>query len=291
MKDFLNTRTARAFLFTIGILAVANASVWYSLYIEEGRRELTVAFLDVGQGDAIFIEAPNGNQVLVDAGPNSKVLSELGKVMPWYDKSIDMIIVTNPDKDHIGGFIDVLKRFKVNKFLEPGTENKTLTNSTLHDLVESNGIEKLRAVRGMNIVLDEKKGIVLSVLFPDRDVSEESSNDGSIVMRLIYGETEVMLTGDASLQVEREVLEHAEAIQSDILKVGHHGSRTSTSKEFLETVRPAFAVISLGRANKYGHPHQEVIGTLDSYGAKILRTDELGTIVMKSDGGEFVLQN
>lgn len=289
MKDFFKTRTARAFLFAIGILAAANATVWHSVYIEEERRELTVAFLDIGQGDAIFIEAPNGNQILVDAGPNSKVLSELGNVMPWYDKSIDMIVVTNPDKDHIGGFIDVLKRFRVNKFLEPGTENKTLTNTTLHDLVEDRGIEKLKAGKGMNIVLDEKNDVVLSVLFPDRDVSEESSNDGSIVMRLTYGETEVMFTGDASLRVEREVLEHKEVIQSDILKVGHHGSRTSTSREFLETVKPEFAVISLGKANKYGHPHEEVIGTLDSYGAKILRTDESGTIVMKSDGKKFKL--
>jgi competence protein ComEC len=108
-------------------------------------------------------------------------------------------------------------------------------------------------------------------------------------MRLIYEETEVMLTGDASLKVEREVLKYGGGIQSDILKVGHHGSRTSTSKEFLETVKPEFAVISLGRANKYGHPHEEVLGILNSQNIKTLRTDELGTIVMKSDGKKFKL--
>lgn len=282
MKKFL--------LFLAALLVATNGAVWYAVYTESGRHELTVAFLDIGQGDAIFIEAPNGNQVLVDAGPNSKVLSELSKVMPWYDKTIDMIVITNPDKDHIGGFIDVLKRYKVSRSLEPGTENKTLTNIELHSMIKDQSLATTTARRGQKVVLDERAGVVLEILFPDRDVSEETSNDGSIVMRLVYGESEVMLTGDSTIKVEKEILAYgAENLQSDILKVGHHGSKTSTSEEFVKALNPQYAVISLGKENKYGHPSEETLATLSEFPLQVLRTDEQGTIVMKSNGQKFEL--
>mgnify|MGYP001589972856 CR=1 FL=1 len=294
----------------IVLLLVANTAVWHAVYTENQRKELTVAFLDIGQGDAIFIEAPNGNQVIVDGGPNSKILHELGKLMPWYDKTIDMIIVTNPDKDHIAGFADILKRYKVSYLIESGTQNKSLIHNTVQELAREKGVEKVTARRGMEIFLDEESDnqVVLTVLFPDKDVSKEKPNDGSIVMRLKYGKTEVMLTGDAPISVEKHILSLAESgagliaelnnrrkfaqeLTSDILKVGHHGSKTSTDAEFLAAVNPKFAVISSGKENKYGHPHEEVLATLAKFSQfplKILRTDELGTIVMKSDGKNFV---
>lgn len=289
------------------LLLIANAAVWHAVYTESGRKNLTVAFLDIGQGDAIFIEAPNGNQIVIDGGPNSKILHELGGLMPWYDKTIDAIVITNPDKDHVAGFADVLKRYEVSYLIESGTQNKSLIHNAVQELAREKGVEKITARRGMEIFLDDEPDgrVVLSVLFPDRDVSKEKPNDGSIVMRLKYGETEIMFMGDAPISVEKHLLSLAESgtglntgldmelgaglnLESDILKVGHHGSKTSTAEEFLMAINPKFAVISNGKENKYGHPHEEVLATLANFPLKILRTDEMGTIVMESDGKNFV---
>lgn len=270
------------------LLALASLAVWSVVYEEGGEKLLTVAFLDVGQGDAIFIESPSGAQVLVDAGPNSKVLGELGKIMPWYDKTIDMLVITNPDKDHIAGFIDVLKRYEVSYVIEPGTKNETETHELLQEMIEEKGLEKITARRGMKFDLGE--GVYLRVLFPDRDVSEQSSNDGSIVIQLVYGETEVMLTGDATSGVENQILSYSDTeLQSDILKVGHHGSKTSTDKSFVSALDPMYAVISSGEGNRYGHPSEQVMDVLEHYELEILRTDTHGTVVFTSDGKEFEL--
>lgn len=288
-------------LFVLAILfLLGNLMVWSGIYSKKrhlASKELTVAVMNVGQGDAIFIQAPNGNQVIVDGGPSAKILQELGGLMPWNDKSIDMIVITNPDKDHIAGFVDVLKRYDVQYLLESGTENNSLVNNEVKRLAEANKLEKILARRGMEIFLDEKAGVKLTILFPDRDVSKEKTNDGSIVMRLTYGETEVMLTGDAPSAVEKHLLALKTSfssstpelgLQSDILKVGHHGSKTSSNYEFVKAVAPKFALISLGKDNKYGHPSDEALGTLAAFPLEVFRTDHMGTIVMKSDGKRFV---
>lgn len=270
------------------LLLICNGVVWHAIYIESQRRDLTVAFLDIGQGDSIFIEAPNGNQVLVDAGPNAKVLTELGKVMPWYDKTLDMIIATHPDQDHIGGFVEVLKRYKIDYELEPGVKSESQTNKVIHELMEQGGVQIHQARKSMKVELDDD--VVLTILYPDRDVYEMETNDASIIARLTYGETEVMLTGDAPIKVEKETIAYEENIQSDILKVGHHGSKTSTSEQFVKVVNPVFAVISSGKGNKYGHPNQETLSTLAKFPIEVLRTDQMGTIIFKSDGKKFVLK-
>lgn len=288
MKDFFETKIEKILLFLILFLLACNGSVWSAVYTESERGELTVAFLDIGQGDSIFIEAPNGNQILVDAGPNAKVLSELGKVMPWNDKSLDMIVATHPDQDHVGGFVDVLKRYEVEYQLETGIKSETLTNKTIRQLLAQNNVETVIAKRTMRIELGD--GVTLTILFPDQDVEGMETNEASIIARLTYGDTEVMLTGDAPKETEKQVLAYGENIQSDILKIGHHGSKTSTDGEFVKAVNPEFVVISSGRGNKYGHPNEEVLETLASFPAEVLRTDQMGTIVFKSDGKKFVLK-
>lgn len=270
------------FFFTLALLAFA---IWvFYLNFHVSRRNLTFAMLNIGQGDALFIESPTGTQLLFDAGPPRKILSELTKVMPSYDKTIDAIVITNPDQDHIGGFQDVLKTYKVSQVFEPGTFNESRTYQNLETEIKNKNITKILAKQGMR--LDIGGGAYVDVLFPDRDVSEWTSNDGSIIARLVYGETSVMLTGDATFETERIVdSEYApQDLQSDVLKVGHHGSRTSTSDEFVKEVHPKHAVISDGKDNKYGHPHQEVLDLLTQYGVEVFRTDLLGTIIMKSDG-------
>ncbi|MES2315649.1 MAG: ComEC/Rec2 family competence protein [Patescibacteria group bacterium] len=258
----------------------------YLLYLDSKsqKHELTFAMLDIGQGDALFIESPTGTQILVDGGPPRKILGELAKVMSPFDKTIDAIIVTNPDADHISGFGDVLKAYKVGAVFEPGTVNDSKTYQNLETEIKNKNIPDILVKKGMRLNLGG--GAVIDILFPDRDVFDWSTNDGSIVAKLTYGEDSVMLTGDATAKTEGIVLQDfsAKDLHSTVLKVGHHGSRTSSSEAFVKAVAPQYAVISDGKDNKYGHPHQETLDTLNNVHAQIFRTDLLGTIIMQSDG-------
>lgn len=239
--------------------------------------------LDIGQGDAIYIEAPNGNQMLIDGGPPKAVLSALRSVMPFYDRTIDALLVTNPDKDHIAGFIDVLERYKVGTVTLPGTDSPTGTYAELEKAVSLEKAERVVAERDMKINLGG--GAFFEILFPDRDISGLGTNTGSIVGRLVYGQTSVMFTGDAPDEIEKYLISlDGKNLKSDILKVGHHGSRTSTSAEFVGFVSPSLALISDGKGNSYGHPHQETLETLEKFGVTVLRTDQVGTIRLVSDG-------
>ncbi|MDQ5954258.1 MAG: Lactamase protein [Patescibacteria group bacterium] len=254
------------------------------LNLKDKKDYLTFAMLNVGQGDALFIESPTGTQILIDGGPPRKILSRLSRVMPLFDKSIDAIIITNPDLDHIGGFLDVLKVYKVGKVYEAGTWNESKTYENLKNKIKEKNIPTSLAKKGMRINLGG--GAVLDILFPDRDVSTWTTNDGSVVAKLSYGETSVMLTGDATSETEKLILGNNTILDLDIdiLKIAHHGSRTSTSDIFVEAVSPEYALISSDGGKKYGHPHKETLDILNSFGSKIFRTDLLGTIIMKSDG-------
>ena len=268
------------------LVFILLCSVLFIIYLNlrTEREYLTFAVLNVGQGDAIYIESPTGTQILVDGGQPKKVLSRLSRVMPLFDRSIDGLLITNPDADHIGGFLDVLKVYKVGQVYEAGTWNESKIYESLKNKIQEKDIPVSLAKKGMR--LDLGGGAVLDILFPDRDVSDWTTNDGSVVMRLTYGETSIMLTGDATSETERLVLESniLEDLDVDILKVGHHGSRTSTSENFVQTLTPEYAIISSDGGKKYGHPHKETLETLNSFGVEILRTDILGSIIMKSDG-------
>lgn len=265
------------------LLLVANIFL-FSLEIKNYDRKLTFAMLDVGQGDALFIESPTGTQILVDGGPPRKILSQLARAMSPFDRHIDAIIITNPDQDHIGGLSEVLKKYKVGIIFESGTINDSKTYQNLKDEIKNKNIPDVLAKKGMRLNIGG--GAAVDILFPDRDVFFWTANDGSIVSRLSYGQTSVMLMGDATAMTEKIILKNNSPteLESDILKVGHHGSRTSTSFNFIKAVKPAYALISDGRENKYGHPHKDTLDTLAEFGARIFRTDLLGTIIMKSDG-------
>lgn len=277
----------RFLLVVLFLLVITNAYLIY-LDFKTSNKGLTLAMLDVGQGDALYIESPTGTKVLVDSGSEKKILSSLSKVMSPFDRRFDAIIMTNPDADHIGGFLDILDKYKVDASFHPGTVNDSRTFERLEAKLESKKIPEILARRGMKLNLGG--GAVIEILFPDRNVIDWTSNDGSIVAKLTYGKTSVMLTGDSTKETEKIVLSgpYKENLQSAVLKVGHHGSHTSTSTDFASVVRPSYALISLGKDNKYGHPHAETLETLNSLGVKIFRTDLLGTIVMKSDGEKEV---
>jgi competence protein ComEC len=272
--------------YLILFLILVNGVIWFAAWRLDAKT-LTVAFLDVGQGDAIYIEAPNGNQMLIDGGPNAAVLRELGKVMPFFDRSIDVVMETHPDADHIGGLGDVFSRFEVSYFLEPGIPNDTSQTITLLREVErEDGVARVLARRGM--VVDLGQGVLLEILFPDRDVETIETNTGSIVARLHFGETSVLLTGDSPSSIETYLVRlDPGRLDSDILKLGHHGSHTSTSKGFVEAVSPKVAIISAGKDNRYGHPHKDVLQTLDMAGVPYVSTADLGTIQFESNGAVF----
>lgn len=220
---------------------------------------------------------------MIDGGPGGVVLRELSKVMPFYDRSIDMLVVSNPDKDHMAGFLDVLRSFKVAAVVEPGTVGASSDYKALLVETEREKATHVIAQRGQRFGLGG--GVYFEVLFPDRDVSGLDTNDGSIVGKLVYGNTAFLFPGDAPSAIE-EYLAHIdkEHLDVDVLKVGHHGSKTSTSEALLGFASPAFAVISAGRDNRYGHPHAEVLDRLKQFEVETLGTYERGTIVMESDG-------
>jgi len=264
-------------------LLLVNFLVWYAVFCEDRGGILTVAFLDVGQGDAIFIDAPNGNQILLDGGPDRKVLTALGRVMPFYDRSIDLLVASHPDADHIGGLVDVLERFRVGAILEPELEPETQVYQRLAALVSQKGVELINPLRGTRV--DLGSGIFLEILSPDRSPLGWDPNDASLVARLVDGPTSFLLTGDAPAKIERYLASlDGNRLHSDVLKASHHGSRTSTAEEFLGAVRPKYVVISVGANNRYGHPHSEVLDRLAQFDTEILQTSESGDIIFESDG-------
>lgn len=267
-------------LFFLTFLIILDFLVWYQIF---NNGKLRVAFLDVGQGDSILVTSPSGNIMLIDGGPDRSVLEGLGREMGFLNKKIDFLMVSNPDKDHIAGFIPVLEKYKVLNVIIPGTVSSTETYQTFLDVVSNEGSNVFIARRGERI--DFGDGVFMDILFPDRDVSSLDTNTGSIVGKLVYGETDILFTGDVTGEVEEYLsIFDKDVLESEVLKVAHHGSKTSSNESFLEVVAPQYAVISLGKSNKYGHPHQEVLNNLSLVGAKILRTDEIGTVRLVSDG-------
>ena len=281
----MQTLRKHAVLFFVGILFAANFFIWYAVSAEE-RGILTVAFLDVGQGDAIFIESPTGKQILLDGGPDGSVLSRIGALLPFYDRSIDMLIVSNPDKDHFAGFIDVLKNYQVGNIMEPGTIPNTEIYKIFKEFIREEGATSVLARRGMNI--DLGGGAYLQILFPDRDVSGLSTNDGSIIAKLVYGGTSFLLPGDTTQNIEKYLVGlDGSNLDVDVLKLAHHGSKTSSSEPLLAVTTSEYAVISAGVKNRYGHPHREVLERLAKYNIPALGTYKEGTIIFESDGEQL----
>ncbi len=243
---------------------------------------LSISFLDVGQGDSIFIETPTGNQILIDGGPDDAVLAELGRMMPIGDRSIDMVIATHPDADHIAGLVSVLQRYDVEAFVDPGVEANTAVYRELMQTVESRVPRYITTSIGDRIVSDD--GAVLDVLAPYR-ISDDDTNSNSVVTRLSYGNLSVMLTGDTTSEIEQQLTRwYGNQLESEILKAGHHGSKTSTDREFVKAVHPIAGIISAGKNNRYGHPAPVVLEILEQAQMQIIGTYDEGTITFYSDG-------
>ena len=280
----------------LGVLVVGAVGVYVSPAAEgRGASDLSVTFLDIGQGDSIFIQSPTGKQLLIDGGPpDGGVLRRLSEEMGFFDRSIDIVLATHPDQDHIGGLPAVPDRYDVSEIVM--TENKSTTSAdkafvdAAEKEVQHDGAKIIYARRGMQF--DLGGGAILTILFPDRDPTNLESNMSSIVARLTYGTSEFLFTGDSPQAIEKYLVSlDASGLKSDVLKPGHHGSRTSSSQIFLDAVRPEYAVISSGKNNKYGHPHKEVMDALHAMGVETENTADVGSITFHSNGHDLWQEN
>ena len=252
-----------------------------SLADSKNEAGLKVYFFDVGQGDSIFIETEEKKQILIDGGPDNKVVQKLSEAMPFWDRTIDLVILTHTDKDHIFGLLEVLKRYRVKGIVETGIECGKAECLAWKELKEKEKAPIIFVKLGDSLVFDENTKIL--ILSPFAGLAGEKiskANNTSIVAKLSYGNHGILFTGDIEKQIEEKMILAGVDIDSDYLKIPHHGSKTSSTEYFLEKVSPLLAFISLGKDNSYGHPHQEVIDRLEKRNIKYYRTDELGTILL-----------
>lgn len=272
----------------IGLLVLLNIVSWQEVSRLSSGNDLMVDFLNIGQGDSIFITTPSNQQILIDGGPDSTVLDKLSQEMPFYDKTIELVVLTHPEKDHLVGLFDVLRRYKVKNILWTGIVRNTPEWEEWNALIKKEGANIIIAKAGDRVILQKEKPVIFfDILNPVEDIAGrefEDSNDTSIVLYLTVGKEKFLFAGDIGFGTEVQLLK--ENIMADVLKVAHHGSKYSTSEEFLKQVSPQVAVISVGE-NSYGHPTDELLARLNIFGIDILRTDVNGDIKIESDGNSI----
>lgn len=270
-------------------LVLLLGCVFYYHYNNRRLPEFKVTFLDIGQGDATLIQFNNGQKMLLDCGIDKKILSRLGEALPFYDRTIDFLMVSHPDLDHYGGCVDVLKNYNVKQIITNGQKKYDSFWKTFDRAMQDEGvsIETIVSPQVWTIA-----SATLEFLSPDKDlvldVDADDSNNYSIVFRLKNNDESFLLTADTEMPLEKALLkkycvvtstEPCPTLQADILKVGHHGSDSSSGEEFLQAVGAKKGIISSGKNNKFGHPSRRVMKKLERAGVEILRTDQLGNIV------------
>ncbi len=279
-------------LATVALLVALATAVlgWLAvLQLPDGR--LHVAFLDVGEGDAILITTARGQQILIDGGPSPTALtSALGHEMPFWDRSIDLVVMTHADADHITGLAEVLNRYRIGGWLDNGrAEGQKIYEECLKQ-IDKDQMPRSAVQAGAQIDLGD--GATLTVLNPptaDDPLAGiwTDSNDRSVVVRLVWGEATALFTGDIGAEVESSLLRSGQPLSAGVLKIAHHGSDGSSSEGFLTAVRPSYAVISAGADNRFGHPAADVLDRLARLGVTILRTDQVGTIELVTDSRQW----
>jgi competence protein ComEC len=260
------------------LLTLASALLWLAVAAPVSGR-LSVTFLDVGQGDAILIEGPDGQRILVDGGPSAEAIdAALGRRLPFYDRRIDLVVLTHPEADHLGGLPAVLRRYDVGSALASPAQGDTAAYRAWADALRAESVPSQEAVAGDTI--DLGNGARLYVLSAPLDGSDY--NEDSVVIKLAMGQASFLLTGDIESSREAALICSSADLRATVYKVPHHGSATSSSSEFVSAVRPLVDVISVGRDNPFGHPSPEVLERLD--GDAVFRTDLQGDIVISTDG-------
>ncbi|HSG15521.1 MAG TPA: DNA internalization-related competence protein ComEC/Rec2 [Anaerolineae bacterium] len=268
-----------------GSAMIAVLALSWALNQPDGR--LHVAFFDVGQGDATFIQTPSGRQILIDGGAYPTVLQDhLGREIPFWDRDIDLVIVTHPDADHAAGLPGVFDHYDVGRLIANGQTADEQSYQALLIAAGGNDVPIHNTLAGETITIED--GVTLQILNPTSPQpltpEPQHDNDQSVALRLVYGDFSLLMTGDAGQPAETQMLRSGRNLQSLVYKAGHHGAKTSNSAAFLDAVRPQIMVVTAGSENWYGHPDQEVLERAGALGTAVLRTDELGTIELISDG-------
>jgi competence protein ComEC len=270
-------------------LIAANIFVWNAILFGGNAENLELWFLDVGQGDSELVNLPGGAQILIDGGPsNGKVLNELARAMKPTDRYLDILVVSHPQLDHFAGLIDVLKNYQVGAVIDNGRKGTAKAYADFEKALAESGARHIILAEGDAIKYGEARFDILS---PNRtNLASEELNDTTLVMLLEDRGLRALYTGDIGQNIEDELIRRHDLF-TDVLKVGHHGSRFSSSPEWLRAVRPKISVIEVGAQNTYGHPTKQALGNLADVGAQIFRTDRDGTIKMIFDGERLKVYN
>jgi len=280
------------FFFSALLLAL-NFFCWKEVFALAEPQKLTVCFLNVGQGDSFFIETPGMNKILIDGGPDATVLQKLPEYMPFWDKEIDLVILTHPDSDHLTGLVDVLQKFKVDNILWTGIKRDGDEYQKWLKVLaaqQKNGANIIIAKSGEKIKAGKALIDILNPINSLQGQYFKEANDTGVVARLVYGKKSFLFSADISSKEEEKLVDAKEDLQANVLKVAHHGSKYSTSDAWLAAVEPQVAVISDGKNNMYHFPTQEVLNRLGNFGIKIFRTDEDGDVNFSSDGNTIQIQ-
>ncbi|MCL5407214.1 MAG: MBL fold metallo-hydrolase [Patescibacteria group bacterium] len=255
----------------------------------QASSDLKVYFLNVGQGDAEYIKTPSGQDILIDGGPDTSVLNELGKVMDFGDREINLVILSHPHADHLTGLLEVINRFKVDEVWETGVEYPSSTYDLWRQEIFARKIPDKIVKAGDSKDFGETKIKILYPLSPLQNSKIDNLNNASVVNRLDYKKFSVLFMGDLEKDFQTKILN--ENLFATVLKVAHHGSSNGLSENLLKVVRPALAIIEVGKDNTYGHPASSIINLLKKYAVRIYRTDQNGTIEIDSDGEGYWVKN
>lgn len=267
----------------IGLIIIVAVGCYF--YYQEENKKQAVVFLTVGQGDATLINLPGNNEILIDGGPDTSVLSGLARHMPIYDRSIELMILTHSHADHSAGLAEVLKRYQVKKIIWREENSKELAYQIFVDAAKvESGAELVLITSDMSFTWPTGK---LNIFYPEDSLlkdldNKNKENDLSLVVQWQEDDKKFLIMGDRGIEGEKTLSERVgEQIgNSEIIKIGHHGSEYSSSEEFLNLVKPKWAIISVGAQNKFGHPSLRVVRRLERLGAIVWRTDEMGDIVI-----------
>jgi len=264
--------------------------IYFSSY-HQSQDRLKVIFFDIGQGDTILIKTPQNKNILIDGGPDKGIIYKIDHYLPLNNRQIDLMISTHPDPDHLTGLVEVLSRLKVKKIITNGVKDNSPIYLLFEKLIKEKELTPLVIKKPLRI--DLGGGLSLDFFWPREDLVNKvlgDNNQFSLVFKMVFKKTSFLFTGDADEKAEEEIISLEENLKVDVLKVAHHGSKYSSSLDFLRKVKPQYAVISSGKNNKFGHPNLRVLKNLETVGAKVFRTDELGDIIFETDGNNLFLK-
>lgn len=265
------------------LLVAADILIWRSIFFDGKLVQPEFYFFDVGQGDSQMVVLPGNVKVLIDGGPDSKVLDAMSRNLKFTDKYLDLIILTHPQLDHFGGLIDVINNFQVGAFIGAGRKGESLAYRNLSDAILAKKIPYIALKEGDAI---KYKDYIFQILSPSyEDLLSAELNDTSLVMMLKSPELKLLYTGDSGRNIEKELMKRYD-LSADVLKIGHHGSKNASAAEFLRAVAAKVSIIGVGK-NNYGHPSKETLRRLADLRAAVFRTDQDGTLKLIFQEGKI----